>query len=265
MFTYAFYLSEHRIEKPIYGLRYVANDYGQGFYCTEQLELANFLPDYRHRDVIIGYQADDNHFAFAQDFISGGISLRQLGNAMRLGKLGLQFVAKSEHAFERFLASTYASRLERGDSRVVVGMSGIELARRAVAQTGTVVQALPSPSENPARSQEYWCGRAFAYHQWRTGFTFREIDEFAPIELVFDLYHPYHEMDITQLVDRLSALRAERVPETELKRCRVGSQAGPPLAFRTLKSETQSSYKTCSQSTWANVIDGGPATRRIQF
>lgn len=123
--------------------------------------------------------------------------------------------------FERFLASTYAARFERGDPRVVAGMSGIELARRVVAQTGVVAQAFPSPSENPARSQEYWCGWALAYYQWHTGFTFREIDEFAPIELVFDLYHPYHEMDITQLVDRLSALRAERVPETELKRRRL--------------------------------------------
>lgn len=157
--------SERRIEKPTFGFGYAANDYGLGFYCTEQLELAyewavddarngfaneyqietdgldildlgqpdctdlqwlaillenrtfntasvlaeeartyllaNFLPDYRDRDIIIGYRADDSYFAFAQDFISGGISLRQLGNAMRLGKLGLQFVVKSERAFER--------------------------------------------------------------------------------------------------------------------------------------------------------------------
>ncbi|WP_321970556.1 DUF3990 domain-containing protein [Paratractidigestivibacter sp.] len=63
--------------------------------------LANFLPDYRDRDVIVGYRADDSYFAFAQDFISGGISYRQLGNAMRLDELGLQFVVKSRRAFER--------------------------------------------------------------------------------------------------------------------------------------------------------------------
>lgn len=63
--------------------------------------LANFLPDYRERDVIIGYRADDSYFAFAQDFISGGISYRQLGNAMRFGELGLQFVVKSRRAFKR--------------------------------------------------------------------------------------------------------------------------------------------------------------------
>lgn len=157
--------SEFKIEKPLFGAGNVANDYGLGFYCTEQLELAyewavddlrdgfanvyeletdgldildlngteycelhwlavllenrtfdmvsplaaeardylltNFLPNYQERDVIVGYRADDSYFAYAQDFITGGISLRQLSNAMKLGKLGLQFVVKSERAFGR--------------------------------------------------------------------------------------------------------------------------------------------------------------------
>ncbi|MEE0999278.1 MAG: hypothetical protein UIH41_06425, partial [Treponemataceae bacterium] len=37
---------------------------------------------------------------FAQDFINGAISVRQLGNAMKLGNLGTQFVIKSEKAFD---------------------------------------------------------------------------------------------------------------------------------------------------------------------
>ena len=60
-----------------------------------------FTPDYRGRDCIVGYRADDSYFSFAQDFINGAISYRRLGRAMRLGKLGEQFVLKSERAFER--------------------------------------------------------------------------------------------------------------------------------------------------------------------
>lgn len=123
--------------------------------------------------------------------------------------------------YERFLASAYAARFERGDYRVLVGMSGIELARRVIAEEGKAAESFPAPNENPARSQEYWCGWVLAYYQWHTGFSFREIEEFAPIDLVFDLYHPYHEMDIAQLVSRLNSLRKERMPETELKRRRV--------------------------------------------
>ena len=68
---------------------------------------ANFAIDYGNYDVIVGYRADDSYFSFAQDFINGTISYRQLNNAMHLGKLGQQFVLKSERAFDlvRFVGS----------------------------------------------------------------------------------------------------------------------------------------------------------------
>lgn len=63
--------------------------------------LEQFLVDYEAYDAIIGYRADDSYFSFAQDFINGTISYRQLNNAMHLGKLGQQFVLKGKNAFER--------------------------------------------------------------------------------------------------------------------------------------------------------------------
>ena len=63
--------------------------------------VANFSPDYLPFDIIIGYRADDSYFSFAQDFISGTISYRQLSAAMHLGKLGQQIVLKSEKAFSQ--------------------------------------------------------------------------------------------------------------------------------------------------------------------
>ena len=68
---------------------------------------ANFAVDYQNCDAIIGYRADDSYFSFAQDFINGTISYRQLNNAMHLGKLGQQFVLKSERAFERIRFTGY--------------------------------------------------------------------------------------------------------------------------------------------------------------
>ena len=163
--------SENIIEKPVYvkGARY--NDYGKGFYCTENIELAkewacakqkngyaniydldlselkvlnlnsgsynilnwlavladnrtywqngsiaepaknyikeNFLPDISTYDVIIGYRADDSYFSFAQDFVSGVISLQKLAQAMRLGKLGEQIVLKSQKAFAQIQFAGY--------------------------------------------------------------------------------------------------------------------------------------------------------------
>lgn len=61
----------------------------------------NFAVNYNDYDGIIGYRADDSYFSFAQDFINGTISYRQLNNAMHLGNLGQQFILKSKTAFER--------------------------------------------------------------------------------------------------------------------------------------------------------------------
>lgn len=163
--------SKDIIEKPIYGQEKKYNDYGLGFYCTDNIELAkewgtsfersgyanryqidctelkildlnddkycilhwlaillsnrefdtpaglaleakeflkkNFMLDYKEYDIIKGYRADDSYFSFAQDFINGTISYRQLNNAMYLGKLGIQYVLKSKEAFNRIVFDGY--------------------------------------------------------------------------------------------------------------------------------------------------------------
>ncbi len=68
---------------------------------AQEYLIKNFSVDYEKYDAIIGYRADDSYFSFAQDFINGAISYRQLNRAMHLGKLGQQFVLKSEMCFER--------------------------------------------------------------------------------------------------------------------------------------------------------------------
>lgn len=115
---------------PIYGFGKTKNDYGRGFYCTENIELAkewacangndgyankyeinmeglrakeylmqHFLPDYKSYDIIIGYRADDSYFAYASDFVDNTLSLENLRKAMELGKLGEQVVLMTEKAF----------------------------------------------------------------------------------------------------------------------------------------------------------------------
>lgn len=155
--------SSHIIQTPVFNGSKRTNDYGYGFYTTENIELAkewacandqngyaniyeadltglkilnlnsseynilnwlailtkyrcywqngsiaerakqylqdNFFIDPTPFDVIIGYRADDSYFSFAQDFISGTISLSKLSEAMRLGKLGEQIVFKSQISF----------------------------------------------------------------------------------------------------------------------------------------------------------------------
>ena len=89
---------------------------------AKEFLLSRFHVNYQDADVILGNRADDSYFTFAQDFINGAISVRQLGNAMKLGKLGTQFVVKSEKAFQRlrFVGYEKANReewLERKENR----------------------------------------------------------------------------------------------------------------------------------------------------
>ena len=62
--------------------------------------LENYRTDYSSYDLIIGYRADDSYFSYTKDFLNNAISIRQLSLAMKLGNLGLQYVLKSNKAFE---------------------------------------------------------------------------------------------------------------------------------------------------------------------
>ena len=76
--------------------------------------IKNFSVSLDGIDIVLGYRADDSYFSYAQDFINGTISYRQLCNALTLGKLGQQFVIISKRAFEKieYLGSEKASALE---------------------------------------------------------------------------------------------------------------------------------------------------------
>ena len=71
--------------------------------------LNNFMVDYKNYDVIVGYRADDSYFSYASDFVNNTLSLNDLSEAMRLGKLGEQVVLKSKRAFE---ALTFVEAIE---------------------------------------------------------------------------------------------------------------------------------------------------------
>lgn len=114
--------------------------------------LNTFRVDYQSQDAIIGYRADDSYFSFAQDFINGTISYRQLNNAMHLGKLGQQFVLKSKQAFDRiqFLGYEVADHDEWYAKRCC-----------EIGQPGVSTSALSATSDSGAIciSRRFWTRR----------------------------------------------------------------------------------------------------------
>ncbi len=140
-----------------------------------------------------------------------------LGRMMDYAVYDLQYDA--ERFFEMFMDSGCADRFGDGDYSLIVGRSGVELARLVVEKvTKALVTTKPKYVVN--RSPEYWAGWALAYYQWLTSLSFREIVAFVPINEVIMLYSPYHEMDVRQFCDKMTELYKARNPETNLKRLR---------------------------------------------
>ena len=118
--------------------------------------------------------------------------------------------------FDLFISSGVAERFETGDFSVIVGMSGVELAYKALEQSG-VERERVNPNYTASRSEEFWLGWALAYYQWETSLRFAEIVQYVPIKDMIALYMPYHEMDIRQFVDQVNAMYKAAKPETNLK------------------------------------------------
>ena len=125
-----------------------------------------------------------------------------------------------EAAWQLFLTNELSTRFEQGDYSVLVGSSGVELARALLMQSDESVST-PSPSYAYDRSPEFLAGWALAYYQWFTGLRFAEIEQAVPITKVRSLYIPYHEMDIRQFVDQMNEQYRIAKPETNLKALRT--------------------------------------------
>ena len=67
----------------------------------------HFYPDLSKYDMIVGYRADDSYFAYSLNFLAGNMSVELLSGAMKLGKLGLQYVLISEKAFNNIQFESY--------------------------------------------------------------------------------------------------------------------------------------------------------------
>jgi hypothetical protein len=112
-------------------------------------EAKNYLQEYFNidltpYDLIIGYRADDSYFSFAQDFVSGAISLKKLKEAMYLGKLGEQIVLKSPEAFSRihFLKSEAAEAEIYYEKKLQRDLNARREYRRTKSESGDSIQEL---------------------------------------------------------------------------------------------------------------------------
>ena len=129
------------------------------------------------------------------------------------------FGIKAEAFWRIFISTGYADRFGKGESRLLAGMTGYELAREVLDAAQAKYHAA-NPAEITDLSPEYWAGWALAHYQWQTALSFAEIDSFAPIAEVVACYSPYHEMDVSRFCEHLGDLYRAAHPESRLKETR---------------------------------------------
>lgn len=105
-----------------------------------------------------------------------------------LGRM-LDYSAYSLHydiaaMMELFIACGAASSFERGDIRLIAGMSGTELAYEVLERSGIDYQRT-QPRYTRGLSAEYWCGQTLARMQWASCRPFHQImRSFSPAAFI---------------------------------------------------------------------------------
>lgn len=121
--------------------------------------------------------------------------------------------------YKKFLQSRISKQFERGESAVIAGKSGVELALEVIGNEKLASKYHPAANRTP----EYWCGWALAYFQWFTNLSFWEINSFIPVAEVLAFYSPYHEMDISKFCDKMIELYNNRKKYANLKKFRLAA------------------------------------------
>lgn len=102
--------------------------------------------------------------------------------------------------FRMFIDSGIARLVEIGDVSIISGKSGIEIANMVFEYYG-LDDALFTPTIKHNKTEIYWCGYVLAYYQWYSSKRFIEIWEHLSLLELKDLYYPYHEADISKIVE----------------------------------------------------------------
>ena len=129
---------------------------------------------------------------------------RILGNMLDLAVNEYNIELKDYYC--RFIKSKISVDFSKGDTSTIAGKTGKELFAEVMDLKEDEYERLINTDLPISKSPEYWTGWLLAYYQWYRGVSFQIIDEETPIETILHMYHPYHEMDITQAIDRLNEI-----------------------------------------------------------
>lgn len=153
--------------------------------------------------------------AYHERYVSS--AQRILGDMMDFAVYSYQLDA--DCFFEMFLVSDIAKQFENGNPTYVAGMTGCELAKRVIRQSGMSFTDI-TEEMYVDKSPEYWCGWALAYYQWYTAKPFFKIHKAVSMQELLFLYPALHEADVMKFIEVMNERLQQFYPDTNLKQIR---------------------------------------------
>lgn len=108
-----------------------------------------------------------------------------------------------------FISTGYASCYEKGNVKIIAGMSGTELVMEVVSKSGMKMEFPPSQIEYDYSAQ-YWCGWILAYYQWKTNISFKEIHKQVSMKEIIKLYPTLHEANEEKFEETVNKIIANK-------------------------------------------------------
>ena len=118
-----------------------------------------------------------------------------------------------------FTTSSVSKRMQNGETAILAGKSGIEIASDVMLET-TGKKLETEPQEHFGRSREYWIGWAVCYYQWFSARSYNDIFKVFSFDDLVNMYYPLHEADIMKFVDIVDEKVRGHFKDTNLKRIR---------------------------------------------
>lgn len=120
---------------------------------------------------------------------------------------------------ELFVKSGKAKLFEVGNPSIIMGTSGVELAKAIISdiyRENVKIKATQPMDKTP----EYWAGWAIAAYQWYSAYRFKDIFEKIKLSDVIRMYPIFHEMNISQFYDAIDEKMNADQGDTKLKKIR---------------------------------------------
>lgn len=154
--------------------------------------------------------------------MQGSYSELYLGDAMRnMGEM-TEYAAEVKHLsldllFHMFVVSGFARRWEKGDPRILCGLSGTELCSRVLLECGMGEVNEEEALISYDTDLNYWCGWLVAFYQWRKRISFAHLFSSIHVEDLIRLYPALHTASEEKGVEVLDRLLLERNQVTRLQ------------------------------------------------